>query len=174
MLSSFANSLDILYVTNGVMFGAGAALVYSPSLVILGHYFKKRLGIVNGIVSSGSSLFTIVSPLLLNELLSKFGLSITYRILAALMFPVMLCTLVFKPLVLVPRQTNPDSTENDGKRVCCSKNGWRKVINISIWKNKKYLVWAIAFPASLFGYFVPLTHLVGNLSLMLYTIHLIM
>ena len=51
--------IEALYVTYGLLFGAGASLVYTPSLTILGHYFKKRLGVVNGVVTAGSSIFTI-------------------------------------------------------------------------------------------------------------------
>ena len=46
------------------MFGAGTSLAYNPSLVILGHYFRRRLGLVNGIVTAGSSVFTIALPFL--------------------------------------------------------------------------------------------------------------
>ena len=51
--------IEVLYLTYGIMFGAGASLVYTPSLTILGHYFKKKLGVVNGLVTAGSSIFTI-------------------------------------------------------------------------------------------------------------------
>ena len=37
---------------------------------------------------------------------------------------------------------------------------WTKYINFSIWKNKKYVIWAMAVPTSMFGYFVPYVHLV--------------
>jgi len=41
------------------MFGTGSSFIYSGSLVILGHYFKKRMSLVNGIVTTGSAIFTI-------------------------------------------------------------------------------------------------------------------
>ena len=40
------------------MFGLGAALAYTPTLAILGHYFKRYLGLVSGVVTAGSSVFT--------------------------------------------------------------------------------------------------------------------
>jgi len=33
-------------------------------------------------------------------------------------------------------------------------------LNFEIWKNKKYVIWAIAIPTALFGYFVPYVHMV--------------
>lgn len=44
-LSSYCiNHIEYLYLTYGVMFGLGAALAYTPTLAILGHYFKRYLG----------------------------------------------------------------------------------------------------------------------------------
>ncbi len=48
-------------------------MIYTPSLVILGHYFKKRLGLVNGIVSMGSSIFTMAMPHIMDGLITKVG-----------------------------------------------------------------------------------------------------
>lgn len=36
----------------------------------------------------------------------------------------------------------------------------KSVFNGDIWKNKKYVIWAIAIPLALFGYFVPYVHIV--------------
>ncbi|XP_023248132.1 monocarboxylate transporter 10-like [Copidosoma floridanum] len=35
----------------------------------------------------------------------------------------------------------------------------KEVVNRSIWKRKKYVVWASAIPIALFGYFVPYVHI---------------
>ena len=55
------------------MFGGGSSLCYTPSLAILGHYFKRRMGVVNGIVAAGSSTFTIAMPFVLDGLLDTVG-----------------------------------------------------------------------------------------------------
>nr|KAG5687064.1 hypothetical protein BaRGS_018149 [Batillaria attramentaria] len=55
MLSSaFVQDLMLLYLTYGVCIGVGFAFPFTLSVVILGHYFKKRLGLVNGIATFGS------------------------------------------------------------------------------------------------------------------------
>ena len=43
---------------------------------------RARLGIVNGIVASGSAVFTMILPILLKYLLAEIGLRNTMRILA--------------------------------------------------------------------------------------------
>lgn len=87
-----------LYLSYGVMYGLGASLAYTPSLVILGHYFKRRLGLVNGLVTTGSSLFTLLLPQLMEASLRDYGLESTLRdLLSGLASLVMLCALLFKP-----------------------------------------------------------------------------
>lgn len=76
LLSSFyVDDIVILCITYGVMYGLGGALAYTPSLAVLGHYFKKYLGKVNGFVAAGSSAFTIVMPYLIDGLLKATGVS---------------------------------------------------------------------------------------------------
>ena len=49
--------------------------MYTPSLVILGHYFRRHIGLVNGLVATGSSIFTIALPHILKVLLEEFGVN---------------------------------------------------------------------------------------------------
>lgn len=77
--SLVADQVGYLYFTYGVMYGLGASLAYTPSLVILGHYFKRRLGFVNGLVTTGSSLFTLCLPYLMELMLRNYGLEATLR-----------------------------------------------------------------------------------------------
>ena len=83
--SSFVNSLELLYITYGVFLGAGSSFVYTPSMIILGHYFRKRLGIVNGFVSFGSAVFTFVLPVLIQYIIDNYGMRWAMRLLACLL-----------------------------------------------------------------------------------------
>ena len=96
--NTFLPQVEILYLTYGVMYGFGASLAYTPSLVILGHYFKRYLGLVNGVVTAGSSVFTMIMPYVIEPLLKRFGLVGTLRSLAVLTSVVMVCALLFKPV----------------------------------------------------------------------------
>lgn len=93
--SSFVSSLYHLYFTYGIMFGVGASLAYTPSLVILGHYFNKRLGIVNGVVTAGSSVFTMIISVSLEAIIKTNDFQANMRILAGLMSLLILCGLTF-------------------------------------------------------------------------------
>ncbi|XP_063773211.1 monocarboxylate transporter 10 [Pseudophryne corroboree] len=144
--SSFVKSLEPLYFTYGILFACGCSFAYQPSLVILGHYFKKRLGLVNGIVTAGSSLFTVVLPFVLSYLLDGIGLYHTLRVLCILMFILFLAGFTYKPLI--PRPSN--------RR--------KQIFNFSIFKSKSYCIWAFGIPAALFGYFVPYVHLMNHVK----------
>lgn len=41
--SMFFYNIKLLYLTYGIMFGLGAALAYTPTIAIMGHYFKRYL-----------------------------------------------------------------------------------------------------------------------------------
>lgn len=162
--SAFVTDLMLYYLTYGVLMGMGFAFVYAPSLVILGHYFKKRMGLVNGLVTCGSAIFTITYALVLPILLEKVGLKYSLLCLSGMIFLLMPYTLTWKPLVV--RESNLGALMMSKESVvehvndCCR---WtRQFLNVSIWRNRGYVVWATATAVSLLGYFVPFTHLVQH------------
>ncbi|XP_025262262.1 monocarboxylate transporter 10 isoform X2 [Camponotus floridanus] len=155
LLSSLlTDKVEVLYLTYGVMYGLGASLAYTPSLAILGHYFKKYLGLVNGIVTAGSSVFTTLIPFLTEYLLRHLGLEGTLRSLAALTTIIMACAILFKPIPLNTPQE--DESQHNAKSL---RNSLKEFINVSIWKRKRYVVWSVSIPVALFGYFVPYVHI---------------
>lgn len=144
-------SLGLLYVTYGVVFACGCSFSYQPSLVILGHYFKRRLGLVNGIVTAGSSIFTITLPFVLSGLLERVGLQNTLRVLCVLMVVLVLAGFTYRPLL----PPTPRAASSGGGGAC------RRLFNVNIWKSLGYRIWAFGIPAALYGYFVPYVHLVS-------------
>lgn len=155
LASSFVKSLGLMYFTYGIVFACGCSFAYQPSLVILGHYFKNRLGLVNGIVTAGSSIFTITLPFMLSGLLENVGLQNTMRVLCIFMFVLMLAGFTYKPL-LPPKSSNTRT----GSR--CPPMS--KIFNINIWKSLGYRIWAFGIPAALYGYFVPYIHLMKHVE----------
>ncbi|KAG8522114.1 Monocarboxylate transporter 10, partial [Galemys pyrenaicus] len=161
MSSSFVSSIEPLYLTYGIIFACGCSFAYQPSLVILGHYFKKRLGLVNGIVTAGSSIFTILLPFLLRVLTESVGLFYTLRVLCIFMFVLFLASFTYRPLP--PSAKDKESETKGGKRFSLFSrrkfSSPKKVFNFAIFKVTAYAVWAVGIPVALFGYFVPYVHL---------------
>lgn len=136
------------------MFGMGSALVYTPTLSILGHYFKRYLGIVSGFVTCGSSIFTIILPKLLTLSLDMYGLHGTFFILGSFAMIVLVAALIYKPR-LAPL---PPPKRKPGQSSCSQQMS--TLINVDNWKRRRYVVWVLSMPICLLGYFVPYVHMV--------------
>jgi len=148
----FYQSIEVLYFSYGVLFGTGSSLAYTPSLTILGHYFKKHMGFVNGIVTAGSSVFTILLSILNTYILEHHGLHT-----CLLMFTGMSAVLILAGMTFIPvLPPHPPSTQTGGSKVMALVE---KLIYLDNWRNKRYVIWALAIPSALFGYFVPYVHL---------------
>lgn len=158
-LSSLSTNLTHLYITYGVILGFGASLAYAPSLVILGHYFKRRLGLVNGLVTAGSAVFTVIMPILLKMLIDSKGIQTTLEYLALLMSGLMVCALTFRENLTMKRKSILNFNTSDNQKPKCAIN---RLLNGRLYQNKLYLLWSITILLSLFGYFVPFFHLVKH------------
>lgn len=144
-LSSFCvGDVTALCVTYGVMYGLGGALAYTPSLAVLGHYFKKYLGLVNGLVTAGSSVFTIVMPYVIDAAIKWLGIVGTLRILAFLSGLIMLSALLFKPTK---------------RTIKVKKVALSDIFNMEVLRNSKYIIWTSVIAISLFGYFIPYVYI---------------
>uniref|UniRef100_A0A1A7WM54 Monocarboxylate transporter 10 n=2 Tax=Iconisemion striatum TaxID=60296 RepID=A0A1A7WM54_9TELE len=167
--TSFANSLMLRYFTYGILFGCGSSFAFQPSLVILGHYFRQRLGLANGVVTAGASLFSSILPLFLGEMKS-LGLSRIFQILSLFMLVQALLALTFKPLLpaggMGPLGMGPGHAEPQTQASTQSMSRWskalariRKYFNLRVFHIVTYRVWAFGVATAVLGYFVPYIHL---------------
>nr|XP_019935535.1 PREDICTED: monocarboxylate transporter 8-like [Paralichthys olivaceus] len=173
--TSFANSLGLRYFTYGILFGCGSSFAFQPSLVILGHYFRRRLGLANGMVTAGASLFSMGLPVFLNKVVEPLGLSRTFQILSLFMLVQALLALTFRPLMptgggMGPPGMGPGSAEpqtQSGATVqgvsCWSRvlAGLRKYFNLRVFHIVTYRLWAFGVATAVLGYFVPYIHLIN-------------
>nr|XP_054922868.1 monocarboxylate transporter 10-like isoform X2 [Dermacentor andersoni] len=160
LMSSWAFRVPYLWVTYGGLLGVGSTMAYAPSLSVLAHYFNRKLGLANGIATAGSSVFTALLPIPLAAMMDAIGLQNTFRVMSILTLSVALCGIAFKTPVLIHNWNDEDKEPNG----CCD------VLNRSIWKNRRFVVWVIAIPLALFGYFVPYVHLVSFMAMGLLTL----
>ncbi|XP_067327781.1 monocarboxylate transporter 8 [Anolis sagrei] len=160
--SSFTKSLEVRYFTYGVLFGCGSSFAFQPSLVILGHYFKRRLGLANGLVTAGSCLFSMSLPFLLKIVGQAIGLSHTFQVLSVLMLVQIFWSLTFRPMF--PAASDPHDVDHlkldsrSCRQQCASQ--MRKYFNMRVFRKKTYRVWAFGIATAVLGYFVPYTYLV--------------
>lgn len=150
LLSSLVTSLFPLYLTYGLMFGAGTSLCYFPTIIVLSKYFKRRIAVVNGLVTAGSGVGTLVIGPVAQVLFLRFGVPNTFRIVAGIFTIVILCGVTFRP---VPAKYLQNIRNSEGERK-------RKLFDWSIFKNKGYVIWIASLATFQLGYFVPFVHLV--------------
>ena len=151
-LSSFATSLTVLYVTYGLIFGAGTSLCFFSTLVVLSKYFKNRLALVNGLVAAGSGVGTIVIGPSVQAFFQYLGVSNTFLAMAGIFVSIIICGASFRP-VKAKYRVEPGGERNT------------KFFDWSIFANKGYLVWTLSLATFMLGYFVPFVHLVSGFSL---------
>jgi MFS family permease len=64
LATSWATSLQAVYVSYGLLVGLGIALVYTPSIASVQPWFTTRRGLAGGIASSGVGAGTLLVPVL--------------------------------------------------------------------------------------------------------------
>ncbi|SAM04822.1 hypothetical protein [Absidia glauca] len=133
IFAGFATEIWHLYLTQGILFGIGASLM-SPL------WFNRRRGLALGIVASGSGIGGLIIPLIQNAVNESLGSGWTYRILGLICFACDLVAVAFvKPRIPVPRQRKKLSD----------------IIQLSVLKDRNFLLFCVGSMVALFGYFIP-------------------
>ena len=85
-MSSFSKTVTHLIITQGIFYGVGGSIAYSPCIVYLDEWFVRKKGLAYGIMWSGTGLAGVVLPPLLEHFLSEYGHQTTLRIWAVAVF----------------------------------------------------------------------------------------
>ena len=107
LLTSFAQSLNAVYLFYGVGIGAGIALAYTPSIGNVQPWFTTRRGLASGIASSGIGLGTLLVPLLAAMLIASMEWRMALRVMSGAVIVVGLgSTILLKRAQLGPRNSS--------------------------------------------------------------------
>ncbi|KAF9933615.1 hypothetical protein FBU30_005054 [Linnemannia zychae] len=82
LLASFASQVWHLYLTQGVLFGIGASLVYYPAIGAPSHWFDAKRGLALGLAVSGTGVGGLALAPATQALVDSVGVNWTLRILA--------------------------------------------------------------------------------------------
>ncbi|CAG0924775.1 unnamed protein product, partial [Notodromas monacha] len=74
ILSAFANTIVMLYLTFSVMTGLGLGLSYMPGIKAVGEHFQRKRAIAMGIACAGVGMGSFLFPPIVNSLLQGLGL----------------------------------------------------------------------------------------------------
>ncbi|KAG0365535.1 major facilitator superfamily domain-containing protein [Gamsiella multidivaricata] len=89
LLASFATQVWQLYLSQGVLFGIGASLVYYPAIGAPSHWFDAKRGLALGLAVSGTGLGGLGLAPATQGLIDALGVGWTLRALA--LFCVIVC-----------------------------------------------------------------------------------
>ncbi|XP_056627120.1 monocarboxylate transporter 12-B [Triplophysa dalaica] len=107
VLSSFATSLEYLYLSLGVLTGLGFALCYTPAIAMVGVYFCERKALAYGIAMSGSGIGTFVLAPLVQLLIEQYSWRGALLILGGFVSNLCVCGALLRPIVLKEEEACP-------------------------------------------------------------------
>jgi OFA family oxalate/formate antiporter-like MFS transporter len=97
MLTGTAHSLGILYLTYGVIGGAGLGLGYIVPIATLVKWFPDKRGMITGLAVAGFGAGALVTAPVANSLIASVGVGRTFEILGlAYLVVVFACALVMR------------------------------------------------------------------------------
>ncbi|KAI9475743.1 MAG: major facilitator superfamily domain-containing protein [Benjaminiella poitrasii] len=144
ILAGFSTEVWHLYLTQGVLFGIGASLVYMSIVAVIPQWFTAKRGTAMGISSAGAGIGGLALSPMASSLVQKYGLPWAYRIVGLFAFGV--CTIA---AVLIRTRLPPDH----------NKQPIRSPIKLSLLKNVNFVILLIGLVISLTGNLVPYFYL---------------
>ncbi|GBE88131.1 major facilitator superfamily domain-containing protein [Sparassis latifolia] len=107
MMTSLCKEYYQFFLAQGLVFGAGSALVFYPALSSIAHWYNKKRGTMMGLTTAGSSLGGVVFPIALNKLIPVVGFPWAVRIVA------FICLAFLVPATMLIKSRLPHRKFND-------------------------------------------------------------
>ena len=111
ILSMFANSVEYLCVTLGVVNSLGLAMIYVPSIVAVTYYFEKHRGLATGLATAGSGIGAFVFPPLIEQLLKLYKWKGTMLLMAGICLHLLVAAALFRPIEMFTKKDDPEKEE---------------------------------------------------------------
>ncbi|XP_069111528.1 monocarboxylate transporter 12-B-like [Argopecten irradians] len=84
-ISSFMPSMELNYITIGLIAGVGGGLAFTPANTIVSFYFEKRRALANSIMISTAGLGSFMFPYLYRFLIDRYGIHGALMIIGGLL-----------------------------------------------------------------------------------------
>lgn len=81
ILTGFTKSLTMLYITYGVMLGAGIGMAYGCTTITSVKWFPDKKGLAGGLSAAGFGSGAIIFAPVASSLIGKYGVLFTFRVL---------------------------------------------------------------------------------------------
>ncbi|XP_031565152.1 monocarboxylate transporter 10-like [Actinia tenebrosa] len=159
--SSFAPNSGILILTFGMIFGSGLSLVFLSSLLVIPEYFKKYAFQATSLVSVGPGAALLVMSPVVQRLFQTFGWRKSMKVMSGLAFcpcivGLMMCAFKGKE---VPTRHSYTERNRQNSDLEPSKTRCNGLINVSVFKNKVYVLTSVMVTITSLGHMMPFVHL---------------
>ncbi|KAL4793915.1 major facilitator superfamily domain-containing protein [Aspergillus venezuelensis] len=138
MMTSLATEYYQVILAQGFCVGIGGGIAYIPALVVISTYFTTKRPIAIGCASIGSSVGSVVFPIMFRQLQPKIGFGWTVRSIAFinLLLAIITC-------VVLCRRT--------GKKI-----GARSLIDWKAFRDTPFMLFSVSLTLMMLGYWIPL------------------
>jgi len=137
MMASLGYRYVHLFFAHGFCIGLGAGLLYLPCITCCSEYYSsKHRGKATGIATLGSSIGSLIFPIIFNKLEPKIGYPWTMRTIGFIMLGLLVCAL----LLYRPRREAMEP---------------RQLFSSHIFKDQTYLVYVFGYFLGMLGLYVP-------------------
>ncbi|KAI4790247.1 hypothetical protein KUCAC02_034743, partial [Chaenocephalus aceratus] len=113
LLSSFSNSLELLYLTMGVLTGLGFALCYTPAIAMVGCHFGRRRALAYGLAMSGSGIGTFVLAPAVQLLIERYSWRGALLVLSAFVANLCVCGALMQPITAQDDEEDEEEEEEE-------------------------------------------------------------
>ncbi|ODM14722.1 hypothetical protein SI65_09911 [Aspergillus cristatus] len=135
--SSYATNVTHLALSQGVLYGVGGCLAFTPAIIFTTEWFVKRRGFAFGLVWGGSGLTGMVFPIAIQALLDRYGWETTLRVSSVGLF------ILGGPFLFFLKPRIPTRTST------------RRSLNLKFQFNRVYIIYQLANIIEALGYFLP-------------------
>ncbi|XP_068605662.1 monocarboxylate transporter 4-like isoform X1 [Brachionichthys hirsutus] len=154
IMASFSSSIIHIYLSAGVVTGLGLALNFQPSLIMLNRYFSEKRPLANGLSAAGSPVALCCLSPLGQVLQYHYGWRGGFLILGGILLNCCVCGALMKPLV-APKTLKVKDPEGDKDEGAEAKKPRTKLLDFSVFKDRGFVIYAVAASIMVLGLFVP-------------------
>ncbi|WAR04260.1 MT12B-like protein [Mya arenaria] len=177
-LCAYSPNVRVMIVVYGLLGGAGLGLLYLPSIVSVGHYFKKKRALATGIAVCGSGIGGFVFAPLSEFLIEKYTWKGAMMIISAIVLNGIPIAALLRPLegsqtyserkreskcaeraikekLLDGASGHNSSVEKPAKK-CCNFD-ISSIFDFELLKSPTFLVYGMSCFLCMLGFFIPFT-----------------
>ncbi|XP_042331407.1 monocarboxylate transporter 13-like isoform X2 [Sceloporus undulatus] len=157
LLASFSTSLTHLYLSIGLVAGLGWALVFTPSMAAVAHYFEKRRTLATGLAVSGAGVSSLAFSPIFQYLVGLYGWQGALLLLSGMSLNLLAAGALLRPLVSEGDQSTSEKSTN---------SHWlgtlASLFALELLHHGPFMRYVLVFVLVDTGYFVPYAHLVAH------------